>query len=382
MNSAHYADEIKTLKDRIASLEQENTSLKKFFFKTEKFSPPPRNFSKENESLNSRFAECEGLIRKLFIESSDGIILWEPTGKIAAANDAACGIFGLSRKELLQHKIPEFSLIKDGGQKGRLSLQIHMGEKKHFEYKTHRDMMSGYRLTLFRDITEKVEMEDRLGKSDTLNMIGELAAGIAHEIRNPMTALKGFIQLLESSTEGEYSLYFQVITSELQRIDSIINEFLILSKPQAIKYVYTDLVKIMKETVDLLTAQAVLDDVQFTTHYDDALPELLCEPNQLKKVFINIIKNAIEVMPNGGYITISISQAAGERIHISIKDEGEGIPEDKLAKLGEPFFTTKEKGTGLGLMVSYKIIKEHGGTIEVESEVGHGTVFHIYLPIK
>ena len=193
-------------------------------------------------------------------------------------------------------------LLQNGRLEGNITLQVGKDKKKHFEYTTKRHIVDDLNLTVFRNITEKIEMEAQLRKSDTLNIIGELAAGIAHEIRNPMTALKGFIQLLQASTGGDFSLYFQVITTELQRIDSIINEFLILAKPQAIKYIKTDISTIMKETVELLTAQAVLHDVQFKTYYDENLTPLLCEPNQLKKVFINIIKNAIEVMPKGGYV--------------------------------------------------------------------------------
>jgi two-component system, sporulation sensor kinase E len=100
----------------------------------------------------------------------------------------------------------------------------------------------------------------------------------------------------------------------------------------------------------------------------------------MKKVFINIIKNAIEVMPKGGYITVSLQACRDNKIKVSIRDEGSGIPGHKIKKLGEPFYTTKERGTGLGLMVTYKIIEEHKGTIEVESKLGKGTVFHIYLP--
>lgn len=226
------------------------------------------------------------------------------------------------------------------------------------------------------------EIHEQLKKLDRLNIIGELAAGIAHEIRNPMTALKGFIQLLGPSIKQEHGMYYEVITSELARIESIINEFLILAKPQAVKYEVKDICQIVKETVDLLNAQAVLYNVQFKTLYESNLPLVYCEPNQLKKVFINIIKNAIEVMPDGGNITITIIKIGYNHIQVSIQDEGSGIPKGKIQKLGEPFYTTKERGTGLGLMVSYRIIEEHKGIIEIDSEDGKGTVFHITMPLN
>jgi len=237
-------------------------------------------------------------------------------------------------------------------------------------------------LAVFRDVTEKRELEEQLRKSDTLNVVGELAAGIAHEIRNPMTALKGFIQLLEGSVKDDFSMYFNVITSELSRIESIITEFLILARPQAIKFSEKDLSIIMKETTELLNAQAILVNVQMILDIEDNLPLIYCEPNQLKQVFINVLKNAIEVMPNGGQIDVKIKQKDEDNLLVSITDRGSGISEDKIKRLGQPFYTTKERGTGLGLMVSYKIIEEHQGQVDVESEEGKGTTFHIMLPIR
>ncbi|WLR53714.1 ATP-binding protein [Mesobacillus subterraneus] len=351
----------------------------------------------ERYHMEQKLRRSEERFRRIFEGSIEGMILWDKNCKHYEINPSGMAKLELTPEDLDKKNFrklfidlglsEEFidakvqALPRKGRLDGRITIPYEEGRKKHFEYSVKHQLVENLNLIVFRNITEKIDMEAQLHKSDTLNMLGELAAGIAHEIRNPMTALKGFIQLLENSTGDAYTLYFQVIKTELQRIDSIINEFLILAKPQSIKYETTDISKIMNETVALLTAQAVLHDVEIKTLYDDDLPKLLCEPNQLKKVFINIIKNAIEVMPKGGLISVTVSQAPGNRIHICIQDEGEGIPTEKIKKLGEPFYTTKERGTGLGLMVSFKIIEEHGGTIEIESKVGDGTLFHIYLPL-
>jgi two-component system, sporulation sensor kinase E len=268
--------------------------------------------------------------------------------------------------------------------KHNATFKVYLDEEtvKFYEYSSIYHLYSEINLIVFKDVTEKLELEERLRKSVTLNVVGELAAGIAHEIRNPMTALKGFIQLLQGEIKEERSMYFQVILSELNRIDSIINEFLILAKPQAVKYSHVDLTKIMLETIELLSAQAAMDNVQFKTSFEEFLPIIYCEPNQLKKVFVNIIKNAIEVMQTGGEIRVSMNVEKEGFIHISIQDEGLGISIEKLKRLGEPFYTTKERGTGLGLMVSYKIVEEHKGQIQVESIEGVGSTFHIHLPIN
>jgi two-component system, sporulation sensor kinase E len=235
-------------------------------------------------------------------------------------------------------------------------------------------------MTLLRDVTERNQMQEQIRKSDTLQVVGQLAAGIAHEIRNPMTALKGFVQLLESSIQEDHSLYFDIIKSELKRIETIITEFLVLAKPQAVKFEKKNLAGVVKETIDLLNAQALLENIQFELTVSPQLPMVYCEPNQIKQVLINVIKNAIEVTSNGGRIFVEVYSTEPRYVTVSIRDQGDGMPEERIKRLGEPFYTTKEKGTGLGLMVSYKIIEEHKGRIEVESKIGEGTAFHVILP--
>ncbi|WHY79123.1 ATP-binding protein [Neobacillus sp. WH10] len=352
----------------------------------------------EEQTQKTVLLESEQKYRRIFEDSIDGLLLWDSGHRIVDINTAGERMIGLPKRKLIGKRVYDSysqldgkkeeilrhidQLLNNGQTTSTIIFEMEDGKKKFFEFSSKLDIVEGVNLTVFKDVTEKVVMQEQLRKSDTLNVIGELAAGIAHEIRNPMTALKGFIQLLEGSITKEHSMYYQVITTELQRIDSIINEFLILAKPQAIRFQEKDINQIMKETVDLLTAQAVLYNVQFVTEYSDGLPLVFCEPNQMKKVFINLIKNAIEVMPCGGNITITIKKMENQEIQIKIQDEGTGIPKEKIKKLGEPFYTTKDRGTGLGLMVSYRIIDEHKGTINIESEEGKGTIFYLNLPIK
>lgn len=351
----------------------------------------------EKEKMEKEMRASELKFRRVFECSMDGLILWDNQFRVVDINCAAEKILGLSEKKIkgcrfydlfphqrdkkkeIIHHIEK--VIQDGEHNSSIEIDTMDGRKRYFDYSTKKEIVEGLNFTIIKDVSDKVVMQEQLQKSDRLNVIGELAAGIAHEIRNPMTALKGFIQLLESCITAEHAMYYQVITSELARIDSIINEFLILAKPQAIRFQEKDINKIIRETVELLDAQAVLYNVQFKTKYDDNLPPLYCEPNQLKKVFINIIKNAIEVMPDGGNVSITIKRTEKNQVKVSIKDEGMGIPKEKMNRLGEPFYTTKERGTGLGLMVSYRIIEDHKGTIQIESEEGKGTVFHINLPL-
>ncbi|WP_053104093.1 ATP-binding protein [Bacillus sp. FJAT-27231] len=228
------------------------------------------------------------------------------------------------------------------------------------------------------DITKWKEQDRLAEKWDKLGMIGQLAAGIAHEIRNPLTAVKGFVQLLGKETNSQYN---EIIVSELERIEFIMNEFLFLAKPQQdMKLETRNMNKLIKEVVNFMKPEALLNDVTIHVRCDSSLPLVCCEPQQIKQVMINLIKNAVEAMPSGGNILIQTAAKSRGYASIEVCDEGIGIPEDKLQKLFEPFYTSKETGTGLGLMVSKKIIEDHKGSLTFSSEVGKGTAALILLP--
>jgi two-component system sporulation sensor kinase A len=228
------------------------------------------------------------------------------------------------------------------------------------------------------DVTVRKKTEERLQQAEKLSVVGQLAAGIAHEIRNPLTAIKGFTQLIKEQINPEYC---SVILQELDRIETIVSDLLVLAKPQVVKAETVDIVKLIKSTVTLLNSQAILQNIIIKFHPEVEKVELECEPDQLKQVFINILRNAMEAMPDGGPIHIYLKQSAKE-VDISFVDQGVGIPKDRLQRIGEPFYSTKEKGTGLGLMICQKIIKNHKGHLKIESEVGQGTTITVALPRK
>lgn len=227
------------------------------------------------------------------------------------------------------------------------------------------------------DITKHKRNEEAIRRTEKLNTVGEFAAGIAHEVRNPLTSLKGFLQLIRNGEIKEE--YTDIMESELGRIELILNEFLMLSKPSLTQYNKKDIYVLFKQVIPLFETQATYKNIQLVTEFDSEELLINCSENQLKQVFINLIKNAMEAMPNGGVIKIECKKEQSE-LCIRFIDEGSGISEENLKRLEESFFTTKENGTGLGLMVSFKIIKEHGGTIQVKSQLGIGSTFEIKLP--
>lgn len=233
---------------------------------------------------------------------------------------------------------------------------------------------------IIRDISERKKNEELLINSEKLYVAGQLAAGIAHEIRNPLTSLKGFLQLIASGRKNNSS-YYDIMNAELDRIEDIVSELLMLSKPQVYELSYQDMRVMMRDTVTLLETQAILHNIAIEAEYGTDPLWIYGVENQVKQVFINVIKNAIEAMIDGGAIGIKLSRE-NDGVFVRIRDEGPGIGEDQLAKMGQPFYTTKEKGTGLGLMVSYKIVDNHQGKINVNSEIGKGTLFEIMLPFR
>lgn len=239
------------------------------------------------------------------------------------------------------------------------------------------DGINGF-ISVIRDMTGRNRMEELLRRSEKLTTVGQLAAGVAHEIRNPLTTLRGFLQL-QQQTGLLNPKHIELMLSELNRINLIVGEFLILAKPQAVQFQKTDIRFILRDVISLLDSQANLCGIEFEPQVTDQPVPVFCEENQLKQVFINLLKNAIEAMPGGGHIFIELC-LSGENVKIVIKDEGTGMPPDVLAKLGEPFFTKKASGTGLGLMVSQRIIQSHSGLLDIESKEGEGTTVTILLP--
>jgi PAS domain S-box-containing protein len=232
---------------------------------------------------------------------------------------------------------------------------------------------------IIRDISERKKNEELLINSEKLYVAGQLAAGIAHEIRNPLTSLKGFLQLIASG-RGNKDNFYDIMKSELVRIESIVSELLMLSKPQIYELAFKDTRQMMTDTVNLLETQAILHNVIIEFQAGSKPLWVMGVENQLKQVFINVLKNAIEAMPDGGVVTISMSHDEDGAVNIRIQDQGSGISKEQLSKIGQPFYTTKDKGTGLGLMVTYKIVDNHQGQITAESELGIGTTFIIRLP--
>ncbi|UTR13431.1 PAS domain-containing protein [Salipaludibacillus sp. LMS25] len=226
-----------------------------------------------------------------------------------------------------------------------------------------------------QDITARKRAEELLNKSEKLSVLGELAAGVAHEIRNPLTTIKGFTQLLSTK-----DMYKQIMLDEIEHINIIVNEFMMLAKPHAVSYVDVNINNIIRYVMRFLETEAYLKGVNFQFLYGCEPVYIKGDDNQLKQVFLNIFKNAIEAMPDGGNIFINLRRKE-DKVRISIKDEGVGLTAEEVKKLGEPFYSLKKQGTGLGLMMTFKIIENHEGYYDISSYKNKGTTFYLTFPI-
>jgi two-component system NtrC family sensor kinase len=243
-----------------------------------------------------------------------------------------------------------------------------------------------------RDELRNAAAEDRLLQSEKQASMGRLAAGVAHEINNPLTGVLTFTRiLLRSKDLGEKNLsYLQKIAESTVRVKNIVKGLLDFSRQTALDREPTDINRLIRGVISAMENQALVKGVSIEFNAGENLPMLTMDRNQMQSVLINLIINALDAMEQGGTIAIStgISLSAsdtGKRgVEITVTDNGCGIPTEDLDKLFEPFFTTKEvgKGTGLGLAVSYGIVQRHGGTIRVQSEVGRGSTFTVWLPIE
>ncbi|MYL34900.1 PAS domain S-box protein [Pontibacillus yanchengensis] len=231
------------------------------------------------------------------------------------------------------------------------------------------------------DITEIKEKEVLQSKSEQYKTVVRVAAGIAHEIRNPLTSIKGFLQLMLSNESGE-NQYSEIIFSELARIETIVNEFMLLAKPESEKaLVDTDVVEIVQYSLSLFHHQIKQQNVQVEMVIDSDIPDIKSDSKRLNQVFINLVKNSLEAMEDGGELLVSGCFNQDEQnLVFKIQDSGKGIGKEQLERIGEPFFTTKEKGTGLGIMVTTKFVESLGGTLHYDSEVGKGTTATVTLP--
>ncbi|MEV2286361.1 ATP-binding protein [Paenibacillus larvae] len=346
-------------------------------------------------SLLQRFADA-------FLQDVNlGVLLIDTDFKLIDISEMACRVLGLSKKKIIrrsmdeifasippQHRLVQRNILE--GMVVRNHALSWTNNQKRFELlldsnvlRDHEGQIVGAYL-MFKDVTNLRSLEAQVQRSDRLAMIGQIAAGTAHEIRNPLTSIKGFLQMLNKSFTEQGMCkekgFTDIMLAEIDRVNDLVNEFLLLSKPKHVVYKPVDLPSVIKGLLPIINNEAILHDVQLVYEPAISLPPVIADQELLKQVFLNICKNGIEAMANGGKLMIIEKVNIDEkRVNIEIRDNGPGIPVFVLDKIFDPFFTTKEQGTGLGLSVCQQIVHDMGGHIRVSSK-GFGTTFTVSLP--
>ncbi|MGE5423193.1 MAG: PAS domain S-box protein [Ignavibacteriales bacterium] len=235
------------------------------------------------------------------------------------------------------------------------------------------------RLNASQDITESKRMEQNLARLDRLNLVGEVAASMGHEIRNPITTVRGFMQLMQEKPDlSQYSEVFDLLIDELDRCNNIISEFLLLAKNRAVELKIQSLNNAITTMLPLIQADATSHDMSINLSLSD-IPDLAIDQQDIRQLILNLTRNGLEAMQPGGIMTIS-TEAFTDQVILSIQDQGCGIPQELIDNLGTPFITTKENGVGLGLAVCYSVAVRHHASISCDSGP-NGTVFKIHFRI-
>ena len=352
----------------------------------------------KNKKMEQALISKAGYLQLFFETAKDAIAVFDSNNKIIAINPAFEELYGWSSEESIGQPLhlypPERAEaaeirtheVQHGGSYSLLETEDMKKDGTRFQAQITLSPIIDQKgnvvatSVISRDISYQKEAEKLIVQSEKLKLAGEIAAGVAHEIRNPMTVISGFVQMMQSDADYPYKEYTELIRSELDRINLIISEFLVLAKPQASTYKKIGLRKTLDDIIALFGPELNLHGIVFDYCWEEADFFIEGEEHRIKQVLINLMKNAIEASENPGDISLIVESLDEKTVSLQLRDNGKGISPEELAQIFEPFYTTKETGTGLGLIVSQKIIQEHGGTLTIESDPGCGTLATITLP--
>lgn len=346
---------------------------------------------------------AEALAEELAITLPDGLVLLDPKGRIARLNDAALRLLGpellprggsgyqgrkaadvlptalaeLTAKLLREPILPDTEMLLQSGEHTKY-LSVRGGHVNDGDEGRLGSLM------FLRDLTDVRHLEAEVRRREKLAAVGNLAAGVAHELRNPLSSIKGYATYFrgrfpEGSEDREAA---QVMVREVERLNRAIGDLIGLSRPTDIRPRLTQMRNLLEDTLRLIRQDAVERGVSVHLETEDRIPPVAIDPDRMRQVILNLCLNGLEAMPDGGELTLALHTVASEeRLRLEVRDTGRGISPEALPHIFDPYFTTKGQGTGLGLATVHKIIEAHGGSIFVASDPGQGTVFRLLLPV-
>jgi PAS domain S-box-containing protein len=403
LNIKNFADAV--VEDNYSLSENILPELKPLLIKIKEHNAELKREVAERKQVEFRLKLKEKKFRKIFLLSPIGIELYDKNGLLIDTNKSCLDMFGVSNVDDLKG----FNLFEDPNLPEEAKKKIINGEQTRYEvrfnfdivrekkiYETTKsgfiyidvlispfgkegDIYQGY-LVQVQEITERKLAEKEMARLSQLNLIGEMAAGIAHEIRNPMTTVRGFLQMLGGKNGQErYQEYFNLMIEELDRANSIISEYLSLAKNKALELKISNLKPVIETVFPLIQADAMMNDKNIYMELQD-VPDLLMDEKEIRQLLLNLVHNGLQAMTARKILTIRLCRD-GNEVVLAVHDEGKGINPEILDKIGTPFFTTKDTGTGLGLATCYSIATRHNAKINIETN-SEGTTFFVRFKIN
>ena len=353
----------------------------------------------------SRLADEKGFFETIFHALHEGVIVTDPSGHITYLNRAACEFFGLDRETAMRASLTErlrgleWSAIADSEKTVSRDMEVFYPQNRFLNFyvtplrvdkpgrKSGEQELLGYAVIL-RDITETRKSTEETIQSERLNALTLLAAGVAHEIGNPLNSLHIQLQLLErrlrkvpESQRKELSKSVEVAKEEIGRLDTIIRQFLGAIRPARLERQLENINHLVQESIRFLAAEIEDRNILVETELRSDLPLLEVDRAQLKQAIFNVIKNAFQAMKSGGILRVR-TDLDDRFVSVTFADTGGGIAEAEMSKIFEPYFTTKASGSGLGLLIVRRIVREHGGEIELLNDAGKGLALTMKLPLR